>query len=349
MAPLVTPAPTPATTSLGPTERPPKFDAFLRDPDSDAVYFRDEETNRKHLLRFSCDSCHTPLCGNVIVVSTVYLDAVEVGQDFACDMLVPGPATKGLVVFTTEQPPTTTTAFPTVFLAASTSTTTTEAPGLMEEMGGVLPPWMWFALCTLPCCACAGIFVALQLGHGKKGKSTRKFSLCATSDDESPKSDKGRPLAHPGYDSYSQVPLPQHASPQGTSPAMGNAATMPTYTGMGGMQQPMGGAREAQFYGQPPQQLSPQPHRQQLLEVSPEPTQEMDLITVTDQGLEVTPLRGTPPPAGIPVVQPNYSQASFSPQSPQNQQQHQQQYQQQSPQQQVPSYGGYSAQGQPRM
>merc|ERR1712113_1188856 len=45
------------------------------------------------------------------------------------------------------------------------------------------------------------------------------------------------------------------------------------------------------------------PPQRQLQEIPKEPTQEMDLVTVTPQGLEVTPLRGSPPPAGIPVVQ----------------------------------------------
>lgn len=275
-------------------------DRFIRAPDGRVTWFQDAQTLTKHLVRTGCKACGTPPpCQNWLSVSHDYIHNLSLGEDFQCEML----SDESPNGFSAPAYPTTST-MPQIEFAETTTTTQAAAAG------GGFGTWLLGAIVVLCCCAGAGgaAFWAMNNKGGrkasKKGKKTRAVKRDAS---ESGVDEDQVPLvigqengSFSSQASYPGEPVAQ----MGQREQM--AAMAPTYTAMTPqMGQAQMAAQMATMQG-----LPTYPAMQTQAAFGQE--QEMELVTVTPNGLAVTALApGQQVPAGVPVLNqapPQYAQ-----------------------------------------
>lgn len=238
------------------------------------LYFEATGTGTKHIVRMGKDGCAVcvptpPDCAAPLVLDQAYLGSLPTGEDFHCEMLVSGSLDRGMgLTWTTTTVSTTTTLTTTsaIFLLVG------RAGGGQTGGGGWGWGWAVLLLCLIPCCIFAAVFLVAVKRRNDKRRAKGDFG----SEEESEDGDLAQlPLAQ--YGDYGMPPSPQSLHD-------------PSVYGI--MPQPMGipfpNAGPQMGYGMPPmgQPGYGMPAGQE---------QQYDLVTVTPNGLEVTPL-DTPPP-----------------------------------------------------
>lgn len=260
--------------------------SFVKEVSTGAVYFKDSGADSLHLVRAGCDnwSCKdtsSTLCTDAILVDQAFVDKRAEGQDFVCEMLLEGPAAKQL---------------PPGFGAEDAQL---ESPGI-NWWGWIIGLSVTILLCV--CCnyvlfynyvpivkrypwldgylpfqwgfGARNSFAKLQEGFGGVGSGeriTRGVDLSYDSEDQFPLMYPG---AGPGFPNQVAPSMPQmnQMPVPGPMQGFGPMAPSPGYMGYAGPMPPV--------------------------------DQGYDLVTVTPQGLQVTPLGDGALPQGVPVVSP---------------------------------------------
>jgi hypothetical protein len=321
-------------------------DMFIRGNNPLGVYFRDGESLTKHVVRLeACKRCPDlvkEMCSNPMKVAEGEIAGLPTGEDFECSMFQEGHKVRevedkvlGMDGQTNPPTPAPTSTLTTTMTGETTLTTTSH---VVVAQGGGIPWWVWTLGVVASLCACFGVFTFLSVkkaeAFAKKNKSKRATHISADKmeagmhDSEDSTSDAGEQAS---FDAELSEPLvsqkpapmpplmaaaPMSGVPGGIppmSPLGGSFADMDlvTVTPQGLAVTPLNGnappagvplLQELQRqYGSQPG--SPQPGRQYGSQPgSPQRRQNMDLVTVTSQGLAVTPLNGAPPPPGVPYV-----------------------------------------------
>jgi hypothetical protein len=308
-------------------------DIFIRGDDDREVYFRDGETATKHLVRPGacglCDSQVQEQCGAPSQVYEGEINGLPTGEDFVCTMATEGGPVHDLesglaIVGGKTNPPTpspTTTLTTTTTVTSATGDTTTLLLALASGGGSSMPWWPFlFGLLILACCAAFLVFAYLSVQKSKAAeKQTRAAKIKSDMLDE-----EGGHSSEESTDEERRTSFRSDAS----EPLMGKggptATSAPTSTAAPGA--PLAGVPPN--YPREPTWGSPADARaaghvlppvcETVTAASRMPAgtpsspklagaganlPDMDLVIVTPQGLAVTPLNGTPPPAGVPMLQ----------------------------------------------
>jgi len=293
---IVTAAPitTPTSTSSGGASTLPSLSTtavtgtlasshFVKVAGTGQVYYANPVAGSIHELRAGCASwaCteeDAQDCESAVVVSEAFLQDHSLGQDFVCAMLD---------------------------ASYTSSTSSSQAPVVTDEAeegsSGTSPWVVVIVVLLLLCCCCASCnyglwyyyvpivqrfpwldgYLPFQWSFGARNSFTKmREGLGSRSTDLS--YDEEFPLMYPGGSAYAGTGVPQQQQYQmGVQPQYQQPAVPQGMYSPGGMQI----------------------QQQQHVDAG------YDLVTVTPTGLQVTPLGGSPVPAGVPVVNP--SGASF--------------------------------------
>jgi len=338
--PETTVAPRDATTDMDQVRANEEYtdrrDRFIKATDSDVIWFQDAEApTKKHLVRSGCKACgDPPPCQNSLEVSSGYIEKLSPGQDFQCDMLT-GSMDNGIAWgYATTQSTT-------VVTTTTTTTTEEEAAGGGFGMRVFIGILCLAALAGL--CALAYFFTAgSKRKSKKKTRSVGKRREEEDGHDEDqvplvlgqeegimPSPSFGTQGANGWAGGLGQRERAAATAPTYTAmtPHMGQAqlaaqtamasavqqqASLPTVTHVpqGPMMptqawmvpQGMGGPLPTQA-AVPPQAMPGTYNALQTQAAFSPPEQEMELVTVTPNGLAVTPLPpGQGVPQGVPVL-----------------------------------------------
>jgi len=310
-------------------------DRFIRAAGGSHTWFQDAQTLTRHLVRAGCTACDAQApCENWLPVSEAYIQQLELGEDFQCEMLEDdSPHSYTAPPFSTNT---------TAGVSTGTNATTTAAAA-----AGGNSNWAWLVgFVLLGCCGAAvGASFLGTWGGGKGGKASKKGKKRGARGDASANGHDDRvPLVAQGGEADADVQLSQREqmavmaptytalTPQMT-PQMGQAgqalsqreqmaAMAPTYQALTPQlreaQLPTQVAMQAQLptqtglqppAPQQPWQMAAQqgmlPGTYQALQTQAAfaPQQEMELVTVTPDGLAVTSLApGQAVPTGVPVL-----------------------------------------------
>lgn len=283
----------------------------------------------KHLVRLgACSLCDSQLqeqCGAPIQVNEGEIIGLPTGEDFVCKMATEGGPVHDLedemvVIGAKTNPPTPS---PTTTPTTTTAGDTTTAPLLTSVSGGggFVSWWPFlFVLLILVCCAGFFVFACLSVQKSKAAeKQTRSTKIKPDMMDE-----EGAHSSDESMDEEQRTSFRSVAS----EPLMGKggptATSAPTSTMASGV--PLAGVPSSylreQTWTSPVGALSAghvlPPVCETVTAASRMPAgapstpkfasaganlPDMDLVIVTPQGLAVTPLNGTPPPAGVPLLQ----------------------------------------------
>lgn len=169
--PALTPVQSPALAALG-------ANRFISGLGTAEVYFEDTTRRTKHLVRFGCRMCSSPmLCEHPETVTVQYVNSLRQAMDFECDMMLSGATDQGDIPSVVAAPVwlPVTTPFPWDTLHA---TTTMLAGSLPED--GSSPDFVLVGILVillLACCAASGVAAwhFLKGGNSRhKGKGAAK-------------------------------------------------------------------------------------------------------------------------------------------------------------------------------
>jgi len=302
------------------TDVEPSANRFVKGTAGGATYFEEAEAGVKHVVRAGCGACGSPPpCDKAAVVGDDYIQGLRLGEDFRCDMLQGGSTQAGVDGLAVT---TTTTLGPTPAQVASTTggLSSAEASGLI--LG--LPWYVWSVLILLPCLVGVGLLV--WLGKRPDSRETRRSKRSMSFDQEKAEAGAQGATQEPAAGGWQPlVSAPDRLDVQGQEQAcQGAAAAAPQM-----LQQPTGQypcmvpptQPGVPVWAEGPQNVPP------TAPLQPAPTSplwgvprtavlqgqgagglagtrhELDLVRVTPNGLEISPLQGPPPP-GVPVISP---------------------------------------------
>ncbi|CAK0899721.1 unnamed protein product, partial [Prorocentrum cordatum] len=306
---------------------------FVRGDDEREVYSTRCATATKHLVRpGACGLCDGRVQEQCAAPSRVYegeIAGLPTGEDFVCEMAAEGGPVHdledGVAVIggkTNLPTPSPTTTLTTTTTATSVTGDTNKLLLTSADGGGASASWwpLLFGFLILACCAGFCVFAYLSVQKSKAAeRQTRATKIKAGMLDEEgahsseestdeerrtsfrtgacePLMGKGGPPATSASASTaargtSTAGLPPHVPREHTRASPGNALSaghvLPPVceTVMAASRMPPGTPSTPKFAG------------------AGANLPDMDLVIVTPQGLAVTPLNGTPPPAGVPLLQ----------------------------------------------
>eukprot|EP00933_Yihiella_yeosuensis_P013935 TRINITY_DN12695_c0_g1_i2.p1 TRINITY_DN12695_c0_g1~~TRINITY_DN12695_c0_g1_i2.p1 ORF type:complete len:666 (+),score=73.72 TRINITY_DN12695_c0_g1_i2:80-2077(+) len=254
------------------------------------IFYLDSKTATKNEVKQGCANwrCSVPntQCVEAIIVKEVFLDEIKAGSDFICEMLPGGKLASEPVVLVPDEPS---------GRSAESGTAGLDQPGEGKSSNSfwwwlgrgicvlfailvciscaALLPWMTDGKYSVPCCGWVTACMPSWTGKGRDFKRLRGVELNK-------------------YEQYEQAPT--------TSYAAGNSYTPTQQTA----QQTTYNASYSTAFPQMQTQYQYVPQAQQ------DPM--YDLVTVTAQGLQVTPLGGGNVPQGVPLVDPSLAGSSFA-------------------------------------